>query len=86
METQLQAGALRTWWIRNPPATPTYQTVASPEEAVTVLAALAEADLRRGSGVESNAGGLEVFDGTEWEEWASPDGFDIDEFGDALTD
>lgn len=73
-------GALRAWRIANPPAAPTFQGVASPDEGLAWINAHAEADLRDPR-IDSNAFGLEVFEDGEWNEWYDAEGRDIDEYG-----
>ena len=81
-----EEGDLRVWWIRNVPNHPEFTLVDSPQEAATELERLAQADLKDPR-VQSNAGGLEVFEvsknisGLEnggWTEWYDDDtGCDI---------
>ena len=72
-----EEGDLRVWWIRNVPGSPEFILVESPKEATETLQSLAEADLHNRH-VESNAGGLEVFEDDEWTEWYDDEGNDID--------
>lgn len=73
---------LRVWWVRNPPASPTYLPVATPAEGAKRLAELTAADLAN-SAIECNAGGLEIVEDGEWTEWYDEKGRDVDEAFDA---
>ena len=72
-----EEGDLRVWWIRNPPNPAEFTLVASPAEAAETLQSFTEADLHNRH-VESNTGGLEVFEDDEWTEWYDDEGNDID--------
>lgn len=71
-------GDLRVWWIRNPPSPAEHIPVINIGEAKMQLKLLADIDLGN-SDIICNAGGLVVFDGTEWEDWYDEDGRSIDE-------
>jgi len=79
MNHLLMEGDLRVWNIINPPNRPTTYPVNDPKHAITLIDALAQSQLLDGN-IESNAFGLEVFDGAEWLEWESEEGEDIDEW------
>jgi hypothetical protein len=66
------AGDIRIWAVRNPPASPTIQLVASLEEAKRILQRWIDADLQS-IFVVANAFGCETFDGEEWSEWETDD-------------
>jgi len=70
------AGDLRIWAVRNPPARPTLQLVASIDEAKRTLQTWIDNDLKN-IAVEANAFGCETFDGEEWSEWEGESGEDI---------
>jgi hypothetical protein len=74
----------RVWAIRNVPGIPKHYDVDSPVDGADLINKLARQDLRRGSGVSSNAFGLETFNEDEnaWEEWYSDEGDDIDVLAD----
>jgi hypothetical protein len=74
----------RVWAIRNVPNRPKYYDVDSPVDGADLINKLSRQDLRRGSGVSSNAFGLEIFieDENAWEEWYSDEGDDIDVLSD----
>lgn len=80
-------GALRVWWVRNAPSKAEYTRVNSVEEAKKVLKDLADKDLKAGDEIFMNAGGLEVYVGTDvdyetnngWEDYYDEEGRDIDE-------
>jgi hypothetical protein len=83
MSDKPKDGALRVWWIPQIPMKPYHVEVRTIREAKLVLDALAHYDLfqfkNRIKPDYSNAGGLEVFHGGDWEEWEDPDEFgDID--------
>lgn len=80
-------GELRVWWIPQVPDNePFHRTVKNVEEAVLLMTALGDYDLyleAHGHRVDySNAGGLEVFENDEWNEWYDEEGRDIDELVD----
>jgi len=82
---------LRVWWIPQVPMDPFHVEVKSVDEAVRTLRMLADYDIfqyeNRVKPDYSNAGGLEVFEDGEWEEWYDPKtGEDIDEYMRALED
>lgn len=77
-------GQLRVWWIRNFPAEPTYYYVATAEEAIEKINALADRDLEDET-IWGNAGGLEVHESGEWVTWYSADGEDIDEYAERIS-
>jgi hypothetical protein len=70
------AGDVRIWAIRNPPAHPTTQLVASLDEAKRILQTWTDKDLQN-IAVLANAFGCETFDGEEWSEWEDKNGEDI---------
>jgi hypothetical protein len=76
---------LRVWHIQNVPNEPIYISVKSPEEAIKVIKRRAEKDLEV-PWIVSNAFGLEVHneETSEWEEWYSEEGDDIDQYAEAL--
>ena len=76
-------GELRIWWIPQVPMKPFHIKVKNIGEAKLILNTLAEYDkfqfYNRIKPDYSNAGGLEIFNGEEWEEWHNEVGMDIDE-------
>ena len=80
METiKVEKGSLRVWWVRNMPNPGERHPVSSPHEGRAWLTATAEMDLAMPESVVSNnAGGLEVFDGTEWIDWYCECGEEIE--------
>jgi hypothetical protein len=80
---KLPIGALRVWWIPQIPMEPFRQDVANLQEAKLLLTTLARYDLfQLENNIKpdfSNAGGLEVWDGSEWSDWYDDEGRDIDE-------
>ena len=70
-------GDLRVWWVRNVPGSADFHLVESLKEAVVIINALTQSDLKNPY-VESNAGGLEVYEDGEWCEWYDEEGDDID--------
>ena len=72
-------GDLMVWNVVNPPNPGMWYPVASPREAKEKIDAMANAQLKM-DWVHSNAFGLVEWDGTEWMEWYSEDGRDIDEW------
>lgn len=70
---------LRVWNVINPPRTPNYHDVNSPNEAVAKINELAAEQLKDDA-IFANAFGLEVFEDGEWSEWYSEDGEDIREY------
>jgi hypothetical protein len=79
MQPGTRVGELKVWNVINPPNEPTLAPVASPEIAKEVIDRMAKAQLNS-PWIEANAFGLIVWDGTEWVEWESEDGYDIDEW------
>lgn len=78
--TKPKVGDLRLWWIQPVPSKPFHFYVKNLKEAKLVYRALAAYDIH--ADVDSNAGGLEVyedFDGGEWCEWTDSNGDSIDE-------
>lgn len=82
-EEQLTKGALRLYWIPQVPMTGFHVMVKDIEQALFLYDTLAKYDLFQ---LEhhikpdySNMGGLEVWTGTEWEEWEDDDGSGISE-------
>lgn len=67
-------GDLRCWWVTNPPAPLEHATVQDVTEAKAWLSNRAKTDLAKGDLVDSNAGGLEIFEDGEWCEWYDHDG------------
>jgi|GEM_PF-2486960 len=76
-------GALRVWWIPQVPGRPFLVSVPSVEAAALILGTLAQYDIfqleNRIKPDYCNAGGLEVLEGDEWEEWYSEEGESIDD-------
>lgn len=68
-------GDLRVWWWRENAGIEKH-TVATVDDAMAKLDKLAAADLANDT-VSANTGGLEVYNGSEWEEWEDENGFDI---------
>lgn len=78
-------GDLRVWWVPQLPMKAFYVPVESPQEATKLLETLARYDLfQYNNNVKpdyANAGGLEVFEDGEWQEWYHPEtGEDIDDW------
>lgn len=71
-------GALRVWWIVNPPSAPFHYPVDNADEAIEIIEKLTKIDLAD-SRIWANAGGLEVFEDGEWSEW-------YDEYGDDIME
>ena len=69
-------GQLRVWWTRN--GRTTYYHVSSIREAIDKQEKLADDDLEDPN-VDWNAGGLQVFNGEDWEEYYDEQGRDIDD-------
>jgi hypothetical protein len=74
---------LRVWWKPQIPMKSFYVEVETPKEAKKLLDILANYDLfqleNRIKPDYCNAGGLEIFNGLEWEEWYDDCGDDIDQ-------
>ena len=73
----MEEGELCVWWWREGESMD-FHPVSTSDEARQLLQKLADADLADSS-VARNAGGLEVYDGGEWTEWADEDGDSIDD-------
>lgn len=73
---------LRVWWIPQVPMKSFYREVETVREAKLLLETLADYDIFQFENKVKpdycNAGGLQVWDGTEWVEWYDEDGHDID--------
>lgn len=73
---------LRVWWIPQVPGIPFRQAVSSLAEGALLLLTLARYDMfqlaHRIKPDYSNAGGLEVKKGDEWEDWYDENGTDIE--------
>ena len=82
MVVNAEEGTLRVWWVRNAPSPAEYWIVADVADAQKVLGELERHDLKD-SRVQSNVGGLEVYEGGEWHEWYDENDVDIAGF---LTD
>lgn len=72
-------GDLAVWNVINPPRTPYFFPVNSPDEAKRLIEGLAQAELLT-SAIEANAFGLVRWDGEEWMEWED------EETGDQIDD
>lgn len=68
---------LRVWWIREVPNEPEYFKVGNIDEAMAKLKELEMADLANRF-IQTNAGGLEIFEDGEWTEYYDDQGRDID--------
>lgn len=83
MSQQAKEFDLRVWWIPQVPMKPFYVPVETIREAKLVLDALAKYDqFQFENNVKPdycNAGGLEIFEDGDWEDWCSADGYDIDD-------
>jgi len=83
MMTNPQKGDLQIYWMPQIPCRAMHYEVESPAEAKRMLDLLALYDLfllRENHRVDfSNAGGLRVFDGDDWQEWEDENGAGIDE-------
>lgn len=79
-----KTGDLRIFHIPQIPMKGFEVFVSSPEEAHKFLRILADYDLFQfANNIKpdySNAQGLEVFNGEEWEDWYSTDGDELDEY------
>lgn len=78
-------GDLRVWWKPQVPCASFYVSVKDIWTAHKILEVLADYDLwQLDHNIKpdfSNAGGLEIYDGKEWEEWEEPEtGQQIDEY------
>jgi len=80
-DTPGKPGALRVWYVYNPPREPLALPVKDTAEAILVIDALSERDLKDDH-ISSNAMGLEVWEDSEWCEWQDPNGKDIRELSD----
>ena len=80
--TTTETRPLRIWWIPQVPMDPFFHPVGTAHEGALLLDALAEYDKFQLENLikpdYSNAGGLEVKDGTEWIEWENENGDTID--------
>lgn len=76
-------GDMKVWWIPQMPGKAFEVPVASVDEAKKILTVLADYDLfqfeNRIKGDYCNVGGLVVFEGGDWIDWESDEGFSIDE-------
>lgn len=73
---------LRVWNIINPPSSPTYYPVESPEHAGRLIDALADSQLLE-SDIEANVFGLvQLVESGEWEDWYSEEGDDFETWWD----
>lgn len=80
METkEKKKGNLRVWWSSQVPIDNSLEVfvVTNIKEAKNKIDELTNRDLKDAL-VTDNVGGLEVFNGSEWEEWESEDGENID--------
>lgn len=79
---ELTASKLRVWWIPQVPMSPFRVDVRNLHEAKLLLNALADYDRfqfeHKVKPDYCNAGGLEIWNGSEWEEWYDDDGNGID--------
>jgi hypothetical protein len=79
-------GALRIWWIPQIPGKPFHWPVADFAQAALMLDALAGYDdfqfSQRIKGDYANMGGLQIFDGEQWEDWEDEEGDDFDAWRD----
>jgi hypothetical protein len=79
-------GALRIWWIPQIPGKPFHWPVADFAQAALMLDALAGYDdfqfAQRIKGDYANMGGLQIFDGEQWEDWEDEEGDDFDAWRD----
>lgn len=77
------APKLRVWWIPQVPMKAFRVSVASIDEAKLLLSTLAKYDqFQLDNNIKpdyANAGGLEVLEGCEWNEWHNDDGDSIDD-------
>lgn len=85
LRKQPTQGQLRVWWIPQVPGKPFNVDVANIREAKLLLKALANYDIfqyeNRIKPDYCNAGGLQTWDGKEWEweDWYDEEGNGIDE-------
>ena len=81
MITKNKKDELRVWWSSQVPINNSLETftVANTQEAKIKLDELTNRDLKDSS-ITDNVGGLEVFNGSEWEEWESEEGENIEDF------
>lgn len=79
---------LRVWWIPQVPMKAFYVEVKTLTEAALILETLANYDIfqyeNKVKPDYSNAGGLEIFENGEWNEWEK-DGMNIDEYSKQVT-
>lgn len=82
-KTKPKKGSLEVWWIPQVPGKAFRVPVKNIQEATKIMDVLADYDtFQFEENIKpdySNAGGLEVFDGKDWEEWSDEEGRDIDE-------
>lgn len=75
-------GELRVWWIPQVPGDAFHTPVKTIAEAKLLIDTMSRYDMfqfeQKIKPDYSNAGGLEVWDGTEWLEWLDEDGDDIE--------
>lgn len=75
-------GDLRVWWIPQVPGKAFRVPVATPAKAKKLLSVFADYDLFQFKNKIKpdycNAGGLEIFEHDDWNEWHDEDGNDID--------
>ena len=78
MNDKPKIGDLRVWWVPRMPMNAFYWPVKTPMEGKSLLVTLAEYDLfQLRNNIKPdfcNAGGMEVFDGSEWSEWSDDEG------------
>ena len=76
-------GDLAVWWIPQVPGKPFWVKVKTVSEALLLLRTLADYDVFQFNHHikpdYSNAGGLSVFNGTEWLDWENEAGDSIDD-------
>jgi len=79
----IEKGDMRVWWIPQVPGAPFHVEVNTIPEAQLLINSLAAYDIFQ---LEHNikpdycnAGGLQIFDGEEWEDWYDDDGNSIED-------
>lgn len=85
MATKTEYPTLRVWWIPQVPGKPFHVEVAGVAEAKKLLDTLAKYDLfqfeHNIKPDYCNAGGLEICNDGEWEEWEDANGESIERLG-----
>ena len=73
----------RVWVIINPPSSPEFRSVDSPEEGARLIYRVAIQQLQDDR-IWGNAFGLEEYRGSEWSEWENDEYEDVRELSDHM--